>query len=780
MGTATEQRPTMVTPTNRYRAFISYSHADRAWADWLHKALETYRVPSRLVGTETAAGVIPRRLIPIFRDRDELASAADLSARVNDALRRADNLIVICSPRAAASRWVNEEVLAFKRLGGHGRIFCLIVDGEPNASDLPGRTAEECFAPALRYHIGADGALSDRRTEPIAADARPGKDGKTNAKLKLIAGLLDVGFDTLKQREQHRRMRRMAAVTAVALVVTVMTTALAIDALIERHAALSAQQTAVRRQKQAENLVRFMLGDLYTRLNQVGRLDIMQAVDDKAMAYFQSLPTADVTDRALAQRVKALQEIGATRETQGELTKALESYRSASDLAADLLRRAPTDVMRQAEYANSLTWIGMVYWYQGKLPQAAHNFRAAGQILRNAVAARPMDTQLVLKLTSALVNNGRVLEARGDFTAAKPYYDAERDNFAQLRAREPTNANWSLELSYADDDLGELAMEQGRLDLAIRHYRAEQHLKATLAAQDPNNRRVQQGLLISNAILGRTLGWCGDMAAALHLTGLAVTSARNLMVFDPKNKQWAAFFGLYSQQLGGLLRQQGRLSQGAVEDGNAVRVLTRLAAKDPNNALWQLDLAQSELELSRLRLARTDTDGAASAATAALAAIERQVRNNPSDRGLMLLAAQADLVLGRVAAARKDSAAATRYWIRARETILPATRSGANPNVLATYGEALLRLNQLGTARPVVAQLNAMGYRTPDFVAVVTHKRLDYPVNRAFLQRIAQIMQARTRNLPLPAAISRSPSLSTGRDVGRRARRADRGAAARP
>ncbi|MEO6969233.1 MAG: hypothetical protein ABI132_12410, partial [Rhodanobacteraceae bacterium] len=53
-----------------YRAFISYSHADRAWCDWLHKVLETYRVPSRLVGRETASGTIPRRLTPIFRDRD--------------------------------------------------------------------------------------------------------------------------------------------------------------------------------------------------------------------------------------------------------------------------------------------------------------------------------------------------------------------------------------------------------------------------------------------------------------------------------------------------------------------------------------------------------------------------------------------------------------------------------------------------------------------------------------------------------------------------------------
>lgn len=94
----------------RYRAFISYSHQDKAWADWLHKALEIYAVPKRLVGQTTAAGVIPKRLTPIFRDRDELASAHDLDRKVNEALAQSANLIVICSPRAADSHWVNEEV----------------------------------------------------------------------------------------------------------------------------------------------------------------------------------------------------------------------------------------------------------------------------------------------------------------------------------------------------------------------------------------------------------------------------------------------------------------------------------------------------------------------------------------------------------------------------------------------------------------------------------------------------------------------------------------------
>jgi len=62
----------------KYRAFISYSHADEEWAKWLHKSLETYRMPKRLVGRETEFGPVPDRIAPVFRDRDELATATNL------------------------------------------------------------------------------------------------------------------------------------------------------------------------------------------------------------------------------------------------------------------------------------------------------------------------------------------------------------------------------------------------------------------------------------------------------------------------------------------------------------------------------------------------------------------------------------------------------------------------------------------------------------------------------------------------------------------------------
>ena len=208
----------------RYWAFISYSHRDRRWGDWLHRSLETYRVPRRLVGKPSRDGVVPGRVFPIFRDREELPVSADLGQNINQALRESRYLIVICSPRSAASRWVNEEVLYFKRLGRADRILALIVEGEPNASDgKPGvPPGDECFPEAMRFHLGEGGGLSAYCAEPIAADARDGKDGRDNARLKLLAGLLGVNYDALKRRDERRRRARRLLAAGIGLVIAVL------------------------------------------------------------------------------------------------------------------------------------------------------------------------------------------------------------------------------------------------------------------------------------------------------------------------------------------------------------------------------------------------------------------------------------------------------------------------------------------------------------------------------------------------------------------------------
>ena len=119
----------------KYWAFISYSHRDAPVADFLHKKLETYRVPRSLVGTPSRDGTVPERLIPVFRDREELPTSSQLGDNLQKALQQSRYLVVICSPASAQSRWVEEEIRAFKGWHGRDRIIALIASGIPNASD---------------------------------------------------------------------------------------------------------------------------------------------------------------------------------------------------------------------------------------------------------------------------------------------------------------------------------------------------------------------------------------------------------------------------------------------------------------------------------------------------------------------------------------------------------------------------------------------------------------------------------------------------------------------
>lgn len=247
---ATEPNPATVNSTERnnecefkYKAFISYSHYDQSWGHWLHKSLETYRVPRRLIGTQSQTAIIPSRIGRVFIDREELPASPNLSSNIEEALKLSQYLIVICSPKSAVSHWVNEEILTFKRLGRANRVLACIVEGEPNASDgkLGFLPQAECFPLALRRNIDDAGKPSSSRAEPIAADVRQTGDGKRRAVLKLVAALLGLSFDDLNQREQQRRHRYMQLITGVAVTLATIFAALGASFVYQRDEAFRSQ-----------------------------------------------------------------------------------------------------------------------------------------------------------------------------------------------------------------------------------------------------------------------------------------------------------------------------------------------------------------------------------------------------------------------------------------------------------------------------------------------------------------------------------------------------------
>ncbi len=267
----------------RYKAFISYSHADKISADRLLKDLEKYRVPKRLVGTPNTDGApIQSRAGLLFRDRDELPAAEDLTAEVKKALTQSEFMIVLCSPAAAASQWVNREIIEFKKLTGERRILSVILAGDPFASEK-GAPENECFPPALRFKLGKDGALLKTPAEPLAADFRATGDGPRRGKLKLVAGLLGIGLDALIERDLQRKMRHVTTVTAASILAMLGMSLLTYEAV-------TARQEAEHHRGEAERQIDFMMTDLWGIFRSMGRSDAAYAIAKNAADYYKSTP----------------------------------------------------------------------------------------------------------------------------------------------------------------------------------------------------------------------------------------------------------------------------------------------------------------------------------------------------------------------------------------------------------------------------------------------------------------------------------------------------------
>jgi tetratricopeptide (TPR) repeat protein len=241
--------------SQRYVAYISYHHGDRVAARWLHRAIETYRIPRRLLGA--IAPDQRTRLRPVFLDREELSSSSNLTESLRKPLEQSDFLIVVCSPDAATSRWVNEEIKVFKELGKADKILCLIIAGEPLAVRHGFAPELECFPPAL-LGTAVEGQIDVAPTaEPLAADLRA--DSRQAAKLKIVAALLGVGFAELRNRDHARQVKRLAVVGVASAIGCVIFATLAVAALVARAEAVRQRQIAIQKSQTAQRTADFLV-----------------------------------------------------------------------------------------------------------------------------------------------------------------------------------------------------------------------------------------------------------------------------------------------------------------------------------------------------------------------------------------------------------------------------------------------------------------------------------------------------------------------------------------
>lgn len=626
--------PPDAPPPRRYRAFISYSHADAAAADGLHRGLERYRVPRALVGRETARGPVPGRLIPIFRDREELSASTDLTAEIRAALENSQALIVLCSPRAARSRWVNEEILSFKRLGRADRIFAYIIDGEPGS----GEPATECFPPALKFHLGPDGVLSDSPAEPIAADARETGDGPDNARLKLIAGLLGVGLDALKQREAQARRRRTAIAYALAGIFAVLALAstwFAVVAERQRSRAEGNLQAGI----EAANTMIFDIIDATRNLTGMQQSRLAEALRKTealldTLADGQALPAEGRRAMAAAQ-IALSNALLAAGDSEGSLAAAEKALATSRELHAAF----PEDPEYGHDVIVALSRAAGALQQRGALAEAEARLMEALQLAEGRVAEMPDSLPRRAAVAGILENLGDIYEADSRENTALEMHRRSLELRREIVAAEPGNDVYAQDFAVSLDRVGDIVMRRGAADEALALYEEGKAINERLAAATPADAKRQHNLAASHTKIGDVRLAEGDAATALQAYDLSLEILTRITSADPGNAAYLLSLSATQERRGDALAALGDMIAAAAAYEACLAQRQQIAAGDPANITILRATAATHDKIGDLKMISGDIRGAIEAFETARD-IREQVRaaqpNRAADRELMV------------------------------------------------------------------------------------------------------------------------------------------------
>jgi tetratricopeptide (TPR) repeat protein len=688
----------------RYWAFISYSHHDARSAAALQRALETYRVPHRLIGRSTPLGEVPAYLKPVFRDRSELQAGADLTATVREALTASRYLIVVCSPSAARSSWVNREISEFKKLYGDGRVLALIVAGEPFASRIPGREDEECFPEALRHSLAPDGQPSGAPLEPVAADLRRGGDGRRLAMLKLVAGMLGTGVDELVHRDAQRHARHMAIIATAAIAGMAVTSVLTVTAI-------RARTEARLQHAQAEDLLEFMLGDLRKKLEPAGRLDVLDSVGEKVLDYYDRQPAEGLDAGSLGRRSRALHLIGEIREQRGKLAEALTAFNSAAATTAQALARAPNDGQRIYDHAQSVFWVGAIALRRGQLQQTERAFLEYRDLAQRLVQIDPSRADWRMEVAWASQNLGVVQLATRQAANALRSFSVTRDEFTRLLAVRPEVA---FELADAHGWVAQALEASGDYAAAID---AQQTRLAVLRGMPDATRDSRVRLQMANTRydLARLKLSLGNAPAAEEDARAALTQTEVLVEEDTSNLVWLAQACFDRLRLADIELALGRATQAESLIERAGKDVARLVASDASALNWNVDL-QGLVVGQRARIALAERRAVSRAElqnyVAQISGLESS--GIQFDSGETEIVAAAELLAGDAANRDGDSVAARAHWTAAAHR-LQAESAGHDYAALTLLGRAQLRLGDFAAARRLLALVGSSSYRHPAY-----------------------------------------------------------------
>ncbi len=473
--------------------------------------------------------------------------------------------------------------------------------------------------------------------------------------------------------------------------------------------ALWQSQEAKRQQKQAEGLIEFMLGDLRKKLEPVGRLDALDVVGERALAYYASQAPDRMDSDALGRKARALQLIGEIAERRGKLADASRVFEQAAKSTATLLAQEPDRGQAIFDHAQSVYWVGYTARKRRELIGAEAAFRSYLGLAEKLVKIDPARAEWQIELAHAGTNLGVVLLESGRAGRAMEFFQKSREQW-QLIARD--RPEQYVELANCWGWVAAAREDMGRFDEAI----AAQNEKIEALRKVPGaetRRDVQRHVASVGLALGRLRLALGKPQDAARAAEDALGQIDSLHKLDPSNTWWLAQATSTRLVLAEAMRALGQRAAALAILERAARDASDLLTTDASRTQWKVSLPGSLL-IQQAAMHDAWPNVTSDLQAFVKTARTQELRGGPLAVEDIPVVATAELALGDLLDLGGSRDEALIHWKAAGELARTLT-SQANLPAMTILAGALVRQGLLSEARSLAEQLERSTYRHPAY-----------------------------------------------------------------
>ncbi len=171
----------------------------------------------------------------------------------------------------------------------------------------------------------------------------------------------------------------------------------------------SALERAEFARQQAENLVSFMLQDVFANLQLLHREELLDEIGQKTLKYFKQNPDKEQNVETLHNRAVTLQNIGHVFRKRGRLDRALKAYQESHQLFQLLFRRESNNNLWRLCLSDHHIHLATLHRLESNYDEALRSVRLAMDIRSRLAAQVPEETEYLVAVAKAYILEGEIL-----------------------------------------------------------------------------------------------------------------------------------------------------------------------------------------------------------------------------------------------------------------------------------------------------------------------------------------------------------------------------------